>query len=323
MIAVMVGNSTTTHNELVPVLLAILPYIFGVIEVFGIFGNALTIFVLYGRERRFKTNYYFLVFHLAVCDLVLLTIQAVTNITASIMAYNHISSSQLHFLLGVLFLFAGYFANCEAYLLTSIAILRYRAVVYPFRTPFSRTKMNFVVLAAYGTPIVVLTPLAYFASQGEVVSLIGTKHSLTLFIYECVAFFFYLLAPMVLLGFLYSAMCIALFRHRQLIAQTRSRHDDVVTARFANAKQARNRKLVLSSVVVVTLFAVGLFPYLLLQLVSNGGIEVNPLHIYWSGLLYMLCTCAINPLVYGFTDKTLCTAYKQSIRKLFNFNRHE
>ena len=322
----MAGNNTTTQNELDLVLLAIVPCIYGVIEVFVIFGNALTIFVLYGRERRFKSNYYFLVFHMAVCDLVLLTTQAVTNITASILAVNHISSSQLYFSLGILFLFAVYFANCEAYLLTSIAIIRYGAIVHPFRTPFSRTKMNFVVLAAYGIPIVVLTPMAYFTARGEAVSLISAKYSLSLFIYRCVAFFVYLLAPMVLLVFLYSAMCIALFRHRQLIAQTISSHDDVVTTRLANAKQARNRKLVLSSVVVVTLFAVGMFPYHILQLISNGSngeIEVNPLHFYWSGLLYTLCTCAINPLVYGFTDKTLCSAYKQFIRKLCNFNLHE
>ena len=45
---------------------------YSIIEVFGLCGNILVILTVYSGRRRFQANYYRLVFHLSICDMLLL-----------------------------------------------------------------------------------------------------------------------------------------------------------------------------------------------------------------------------------------------------------
>lgn len=320
------ANNTTAlqESDLAFLRRAITFTVFGIVQFFAVIGNALTVFVIY-RERRFKTNYYFLVFHLAICDLVLLTSIAISLaisfgfVTGSHPAINT-TCKVIHCLL-------AYIGWCEMYLIMAIAALRYRAIVYPFRPPLNRVNMNCLVIAAHGVAFLLQSPYAFFVAETKEPRNICVKYlknvaHLQLFtIYQYAILVLVFVVPMLVISFLYAKICSALLRHHKFMAArttTTAEHE----ARLANTRHARNAKSMITSAIVMTLFVLGMLPTRVTTLViARGGITVNPVHIFWIGALRMLCTCAINPIVYGIADKALYSAYKKTFMKIRNLCR--
>jgi hypothetical protein len=63
-------NGTFEINDFPNTLIVSICY--AIIEVFGLCGNIPVILTVYSGRRRFQANYYRLVFHLAICDTLLL-----------------------------------------------------------------------------------------------------------------------------------------------------------------------------------------------------------------------------------------------------------
>ena len=138
------------------------------IIVFGIIGNILVILsILRQKKNVLKNNYYFLVLHLAICDLAVLII----------------------YLFGVVefywleepLLFHAYMITClgntisEAFQLTGVGImliislLRYRATVHPLKPVISRRKLKVVCGMVYLVGLIVAggvhLPLCFIKSN--------------------------------------------------------------------------------------------------------------------------------------------------------------
>ena len=129
------------------------------VVVFGILGNILVIISILRQRRLLRNNYYFLVLHLAVCDLGWLLVLTCTYLQHEVFLGNERSEEGDTYclLMGVRFVFhvAG------VYMMFVISVLRYRATVYPFNPDFSRRKLGIVcglgyilgLIAGYGTGV--------------------------------------------------------------------------------------------------------------------------------------------------------------------------
>jgi hypothetical protein len=116
---------------------AVTYFLFAVI-VFGIFGNTLVIISILRQRRLLRNNYYFLVFHLAICDLLWLLedfIIVINILTDSL--YDDYS------IISCLFLKIYYVFQVGGIgMMLIISVLRYRATVHPLKPAISRRKLK-------------------------------------------------------------------------------------------------------------------------------------------------------------------------------------
>ena len=106
------------------------------VVVFGMFGNILVIIFILRQRKLLENNYYFLVLHLAICDLGCCAI-----IFMAIIYRFFVGAFSVTYCLAVvridhIFVVAG------IYMMMVIAVLRYRATVYPLKPATSRRKMK-------------------------------------------------------------------------------------------------------------------------------------------------------------------------------------
>ena len=121
-------------------------YVSLAVPVFGIFGNTLVIISILRQRRLLRNNYYFLVFHLAICDLVWLLV-------AFFFAINFIftESSLVHSVITCLFVrnITYVFQVPGIGMMLIISVLRYRATVHPLKPAISRRKLKVVCGLVY------------------------------------------------------------------------------------------------------------------------------------------------------------------------------
>ena len=114
------------------------------IVIFGIIGNVLVIISILRRRSLLTSNYYFVVLHLAICDLMLLVeffVHSMTKLFERNVEYYETFC---------LFMQTGYlFAVAGALMMLIIAILRYRASAYPLKTPISKRKLKVFCVMVY------------------------------------------------------------------------------------------------------------------------------------------------------------------------------
>ena len=119
-----------------------------VVIVFGILGNILVILsILRQKKNVLKSKYYFLVLHLAICDLVALIIY-IFFIVDNFWLQEQLSD---HFPM----ITCNIYTICEAFQLIGlgmmlvISLLRYRATVHPLKPAISRRKLKVVCGLVY------------------------------------------------------------------------------------------------------------------------------------------------------------------------------
>jgi hypothetical protein len=110
-----------------------------VVIVFGIFGNTLVMISILRQRRLLGNNYYFLVFHLAICDLVWLLVNFYYYIP-DFMFYDYSVITCLFD--GRVLTYAFQVAGIGMMLI--ISVLRYRATVHPLKPAISRRKLKVV-----------------------------------------------------------------------------------------------------------------------------------------------------------------------------------
>ena len=114
------------------------------IEIFGLCGNILVIFSICS-SRRLKTNYYFLVFHTAICDIIMVLSGNLLFLVPSL------GDSTLRTMMScrVILPMCQSIFLCESLFLVIIALLRYKAVNDPLRPQLSRKKLIYIVASVY------------------------------------------------------------------------------------------------------------------------------------------------------------------------------
>ena len=115
-------------------------YSYTVVVVFGILGNILVILSILRKKNMPKNDYYFLVLHLAICDLAALIIR-VFNITDIFWLEDPLSD---HFPMITcnIYLILEAFQLIGVGMMLVISLLRYRAIVHPLKPANSRKKIE-------------------------------------------------------------------------------------------------------------------------------------------------------------------------------------
>ncbi len=292
-----------------------------IIELFSLCGNILVIMAICS-SRRLKTNYYFLVFHVAVCDIAIIL---AGNMMLSLpLIQSNINISTYTTLLKISCYFVIPFTRpifaCETLFLVIIAILRYKAVAQPLRPQLSKKRLNYIVSGVYiivfilYVPNFVLNEIKNFSCTSRWNENKYTK------IYQWTWENIVTILPFTLLVVLYTKMCRSLLHHNKRIKQLF--HSGVSTGNqttVTNTAFERNYRTLITSVAIVVQFFAAVLPARVIMLLQLGGISVAEYHIQWVMLLYFLGSCTLNPVIYGLLDKTMRAAYKKCFKKTCSF----
>ena len=282
------------------------------IELFGLCGNILVIFSICS-SRRLKTNYYFLVFHTAICDIIMVLagnllfsdpLPGDSTLRTMILCRVTLPMCQCIFL-------------CESLFLVIIALLRYKAVNDPLCPQLSRKKLTYIVASVYIIAFIFHVPSLVFDEATVFTacrSSMGQSKSIVLYnyIFESIVTFL----PFTFLAVLYSKMCRSLLQHNKRIKQlfySRVSGEEAAT----NTVLARNYKTLITSIVIVAQFFISVLPVRIIHILTVAGMKGNEYHAAWTLMLYFLGMCTVNPVIYGLGDKAMRASYVKCLKKLF------
>ena len=291
------------------------------IQFLSIVGNALVILTIC-RERRLRTNYYFLVFHLAVCDLTLAFFSSQVVLFSQLpINYGPASSKFLCVLETAL---ADWFYLVEICLMILIAVLRYRAIVKPFKKPLKKKKLAYLTVIIYVLTWGLEIPDAVGVKRLERYCIVSWKGTTA---YDAYAFSlsfcrFYL--PLVIFITVYGKMCHQLFLHGKCMRNNMGKkgyttHPAILNTRLLEASHNRNVKIVTVSIIIIVSFVVSNFPFNHMKfLLSLNFVNMDSTSRYslWILFIYLCGTCAANPIIYALGDKALFSGYKKACGKI-------
>ena len=134
-------------------------------QLFGVVGNVLVIYSIVSQRSLLKSNYYFLVLHLAFCDLMVLLLSSYDTYEA---LYPNSLFIRSFALCKVWQPTLTVFFNAGVFMVVLIAIFRCRAVLHPLKPAVSRSKLRVVVGVLYFCAIASLVPLVLVLKFTEV-----------------------------------------------------------------------------------------------------------------------------------------------------------
>ena len=271
------------------------------VAIIGIIGNSLVIISILQRRRLLTSNYYFVVLHLAICDLIWLIQHSVQLMTKLLMT--GVSSDETF----CLFVKTGYvFAEAGAFLMLIIAFLRYRATAYPFKHPISKRRLK------------VSCTMAYLASF-----LFGYA----LFIPSCVGYDDYFVLVkiqhnVVALGcILVTTVNAAIYYKIGRVLYNQKNNFPISheqKSSFYKQRYYRNRKIFYICLLTVIFFAIGNIAVAIAFFVQMSSYYSSSLFYDIAVLLRIFTTHAVNPIVYGLLDKKLLIFWRNCRKKRKN-----
>ena len=281
-------------------------YSFAVVLVFGILGNILVIISILRQKILLKNNYYFLVQHLAICDLGPLIILLFNW-------YFVITSTYYCVFYDIYYVFRV--AGIGMMLI--ISLLRYRATVHPLKPDVSRRKLKVVCglvyvvgfIAGYGTRL----PLCFM--QWNDVAIVYDKVHLG---YAMSCFYFF---PTVFMAVVYYKIGRALMKHNKHMKSVfpNSGRRSAPSSAFEILKFIRNRRTFFVCLITVLCFGIGNIPssvWCILYIAEKYHFLMeNVWLIYLANVLRVACFHSVNPLIYGILDKQLFTFWKLCRKK--------
>ena len=289
-------------------------------QVFGVLGNVLVIYSIVSQRSLIKNNYYFLVLHLAFCDLMVLLLISYETYEAWYPISPSIRSS-----------FAKckvwrpsmiFFYNAGVFMLVVIAIFRCRAVLHPLKPAVSRSKLRVVVGAVYLCAIACVVPLVVLLEYTDGCSFKGwtnpTLHVFHSFFLITVEYFL----PVLILFILYYKICKSLNTQSKKIlslnATSAATSDDSNTRQtgLQRMKHCRNVRTFIQSASIVVLFAIPTLPFQISFLMFVCGATVQTEVITWTYIVSVFGVNAVNPYIYGVSDRTLRSAYTRNWNKV-------
>lgn len=288
----------------------------------GVLGNLAVIISICGTRKLLGSNYYYLLLHLAICDLfnlILFYTEIVYNMfngTPSITAHSYILCKMWQPIHTVFF-------TAGANFLIVISMVRYRAIVQPFKLAMSRRTLKILSTLVYGSAMICVIPHVLVLKFDEIAGcveewpLYSLNISYTIFL-ACVQYFI----PAVTLSIIYFKICRKLMtqnRKKQFMnAHNQLRQQNEKAPTWYQSLTLRNKKTFLVSFVIVACF-----------IVSAGGMQVvfivysiksKELSSYemWLQGFYILGTLVLNPCVYGALDSKVFSTFTHFRKKTRN-----
>ena len=280
--------------------------------VFGIFGNTLVIISILRQRRLLRNNYYFLVFHLAICDLVWLLVAffIVINFIFTVSLLNDYS------VITCLFVNVEYvFQVAGIGMMLIISLLRYRATVHPLKPAISRRKLKVVCGLVY--------IVGFIAGFGPAVPFCFVHWNDVLIVYHKiqVAYFiscFYIF-PTTFMAVVYYKICRALNKQNGYIKSVCSNpvRRSTPSSSFSFLRYIRHRRTFLVCLSTVLCYGLGNIPISVwfIWYIAGGNVL---LYVFTFEICYILRLAgshSLNPLIYGILDKKLLTFWKLCRKK--------
>ena len=280
-------------------------YCYAVVIVIGILGNILVVLSIRRQKHLLKKNYYFLVLHLAICDVSSLIIFLLDTINSNLLEGRLVDSSEFR-CLGIHFSF--FFQTSGLGMMLIISVLRYRAIVHPLYPATDRRKLKVVCGLVY---------VAGFAvGYGPAIPLCFLNNSAGMVYYKYLQVY-------IVICFLFSPtlfMAVVYFRIGRTLAKKdkhiKSLYSDQAVRRSAASSFVhvvtyfRDRKTFIICLLTVLCYGVANIPLTVrIFLIIAGKFRLqNKYHWilnYCCSLVQVVGWHSANPLIYGILDRQM------------------
>ena len=291
-------------------------YSYGVVIVCGILGNLLVIISILRQKKLLKNNYYFLVLHLAICDLAPLIIFLFGHINFFPVEDRLVTTSGTKYC--VFYRIYLVFRVAGIGMMLIISVLRYRATVHPLKPAISRRKLKVVCglvyivgfIAGYGTNL----PLC-FRMQWNDVAIVYKK---VFFVYFISCFYFFPTIFMAVVYYKISRELIKQKKHMKSICSKPVRRNAPGSS-FNFLTFIRNRRTFLVCLITVLCYGIGNIPmtvYHILKIAEEYHLLMKYAWLFYLvRLVRVVGSHSVNPLIYGILDKRLLTFWKLCRKK--------
>ena len=285
-----------------------------VVLIFGILGNILVIISILRQKKLLKNNYYFLVLHLAICDLGPLIIFFFDHINRYYVEDRLDINSTKYCVFFSIYLV---FRVVGIGMMLIISLLRYRATVHPLKPDVSRRKLKVVCglvyivgfIAGYGTGL----PLC-FVQQNDVVIV----YNKVFYGYGISCFYFFPTLFMVVVYYKIGRELTKQNRYMKSVCPNPGRRS-APSSSFKILKFIRNRRTFFVCLITVLCFGIGNIPASVRYILYIAGENHFLLKYVWIGYLASVLRVAgshsVNPLIYGRLDKKLLPFWKLCRKK--------
>ena len=271
--------------------------------VFGILGNSLVIISILKQKRNvLKNNYYFLVLHLAICDLAVLIIYLYEAVELQWLKEPLSSHSPMIICHGIVIAVVSQLAGVGMMLI--ISLLRYRATVHPLKPAISRRKLKVVCGLVYLVGLIAgggaRFPRCF--RKSNVMNVAYLKF------YYAYIIFFVKFVPTIFMAVVYYKIARALREQRKYMKTVMHERN------FTILKYIRNRRTFLVSLSIVLCYGIAHIPvsvWLMWYIVGENHLQMRYVWVrYFAYVLRIAGSHAINPLIYGILDKKLLKFWK-------------
>jgi hypothetical protein len=289
-------------------------YSYAVVNVVGILGNILVIISILRQKKLLKNNYYFLVLHLAICDLGVLIIFLFNHINWQSVEDRLVTYSTKYCVFFYIYLV---FRVAGISMILIISLLRYRATVHPLKPDVCRRELKVVCglvyivgfIAGYATYL----PLCFMQWNDVTIVYDNVFYG---YVLSCFYFF-----PTIFMAVVYYKI------GRELIKQNRYMKNicsnpvrrSAPGSSFNILKFIRNRRTFFVCLITVLCYAIGNIPitvHRILSIAEEDHLRKKYVWIeYLAKVLRVAGSHSVNPLIYGRLDKKLLPFWKICRRK--------
>nr|AAK52473.1 allatostatin receptor [Periplaneta americana] len=294
----------------------VVPLLFGLIVLVGLFGNALVVLVVAANQQmRSTTN--LLIINLAVADLLFIVFCVpftATDYVLPFWPFGDIWCKIVQYLIVVT-------AYASVYTLVLMSLDRFLAVVHPITSMSIRTERNAIAAIAVTWVVILLASVPVYLSHGEVTyTYSSAEHTACVFleadpinrpdgynkpVFQIIFFATSYVTPLALICGLYLWLLVRLWR-------------GAAPGGHVSAESRRGKKRVTRMVVVVVaIFAVCWFPIqLILVLKSVDKYEITNTSVMIQIVSHVLAymNSCVNPILYAF----LSDHFRKAFRKVIN-----
>ena len=281
----------------------------------GVLGNIPIIASICRKRSLLKSNYYYIILHLAICDLFYLLffipkIYSIFHASPSIASSSYLVCKTLRPAQTVVF-------TAGVNFLVIISILRYRAIVHPLEPALSRRTLHIISTIVYVLATICIIPYVMVLRFDEMSGCNEKwpKHSLniayTIFL-SIIQFFL----PVAFLSVIYFKIGKEIFtrNNRVILMDARNQMQRQSTTSPHQRLKTKNAKPLLVSFTIVACFIVSGFPLQLMWIICMSASKKIPSYASLISALHTFGTAAINPYVYGALDKKVFSLF-QHLRK--------
>ena len=290
-------------------------YSYPVVVVFGIFGNILVILsILRQKKNLLKNNYYFLVLHLAICDVAALIMHFLDFV--DVFWLEQPLSDHSPMIICNVYIIGDVFEYAGTRMMLMISLLRYRAIVHPLKPAISRRKLKVVCGLVYLVGLIVgcgmRLPRCFLMSKAVYVAYLKFYHAFLMF-------FFYFF-PTIFMSVVYYKISRSLIKQNKYVKRVCSNTMRRGGPDFFNIlRYIRNRRTFLVCLSTVLCYGIACIPASVWRMWFIAGENHLVMKYFWvryfAFVLGAVGSHSINPVIYGILDKQLVAFWKCCCKK--------